>query len=102
MGRTFQSIKHYVTIELVNPVRILQNCKITELNKIVVRNPSDYLFKEQGGKLFIVIEYAGEFEVKGTLEEIAERLQDFKKDYNKEFDEFIQNTTPESRHLMGY
>lgn len=102
MGRTFQSTKHFVEIELVNPVRILQNCKITELNKIVVRNPSDYLFKEISGKCYISIERAGDFEVKGTLEEIAKELRDFKNDFNKDFDEFIQNTTPESRHLMGY
>ena len=102
MERAFQSTKHFVEIELVNPIRILQNCKIVELEKIAIRNPNEHLFKEQGGKLFIVIEGAGDFEVKGTLEEIAELLQDFKKDFNKDFDEFIKNTTPESRHLMGY
>ena len=102
MSRIFQSTKHYVLVDLVNPIRILQNCKIVELEKITIRNPNEYLFKEQGGKLFIVIKDAGEFEVKGTLEEIAKELQDFGKDFNKDFDEFIQNTTPESRHLMGY
>lgn len=102
MNGIFQDPKHFVSVELVNPVRILQNCKIQELNKVIIRNPSAYLFKEIDGKCYIVLEGAGEFEVKETLESIAEKLSNFKKDFNKAFDEFIHNTTTESRHLMGY
>ena len=102
MSRLYRSNKHFVSVELASPIKILVNGKFQELKKIIIKNPSEYIFFELDGKCYINVERVGAFEVRETINEIAEKINSFKKVFNEDFNRFIEETTPESRSFLLY
>ena len=100
MRRFYRSDKHFVSVELEKPITIIVNGKFQKHEKIIIRNPNEYVFCELDGKCYIFIEHVGAFEVKETINEIAEKLKSFNKVFLEDFDRFIEKTTPESRSLL--
>ena len=102
----FQSREHSIEFKPIYPCRVISKGKVGSLEALIIRNPYEVLVKEIEGVCYVLVEGWGEFAVEGTLEEIAEKLDVFKQQFEEEFDNWYRNlspnTTTEHLKLAGY